>query len=298
MTEIIAVTPETIQSQIFTIRGKYVMMDRDLAVLYSVETKQLKRQVKRNIERFPTSFSFLLTDEELENLRCQSGTSSLEHGGSRYPVLVFTEAGIAMLSAVLRSETAIKISIQIMEAFVEMRKILRDNALVFRRIESLEQKQIVTEIRQLKADENFEKIFDALGSSDLKPKQGIFYDGQVFDAYVFVADLIRVAKRSIVLIDNYVDDTVLSMFTKRNKGVSLTIYTKDISKQLLLDKKKHDQQYDPVTIKQFKHAHDRFLIIDGAEVYHIGASLKDLGLKWFAFSKMEMAASDILKKLI
>jgi phage regulator Rha-like protein len=291
MTDIIAVNQKNIQSQIYTIRGKQVMMDRDLAVLYGVETKQLKRQVKRNIDRFPESFSFLLTDEEWENLRCQSGTSSFAHGGSRYPVSVFTEVGVGMLSAVLHSETAIKISIQIMEAFVEMRKLIANNALVFQRLENVER-------RQLKADENFDRIFDALESGDLKPKQGIFYDGQVFDAYVFIADLIRTAKESIVLIDNYVDDTVLSMFTKRAKGVSLTIYTKDISKQLLLDKKKHDQQYDPVTIKQFKNAHDRFLIIDGNEVYHIGASLKDLGAKWFAFSRMDISGLDMLKKLV
>jgi hypothetical protein len=154
------------------------------------------------------------------------------------------------------------------------------------------------ERKQLRADENFDKIFNALESGDLKPKQGIFYDGQVFDAYVFITDLIRTAKESIVLIDNYVDDTVLSMFTKRVKGVSLTIYTKDISKQLLLDKKKHDQQYDPVAIKQFKNAHDRFLIIDGNEVYHIGASLKDLGIKWFAFSKMDISGLEMLRKLV
>jgi hypothetical protein len=265
-------------------------MDRDLAVMYGVETKQLKRQVKRNIDRFPESFSFLLTDEEWENLRCQSGTSSFAHGGSRYPVSVFTEVGVGMLSAVLYSETAIKISIQIMEAFVEMRKLIANNALVFQRLENVER-------RQLKADENFEKIFNALESGDLKPKQGIFYDGQVFDAYVFVSDLVRDARNSIVLIDNYIDDTVLRMFVKRQKGVSLTIYTQKISSQLALDLQKHNAQYDPVIIKEFKQAHDRFLILDGTVVYHIGASLKDLGKKWFAFSKIEQSASEMLGKL-
>lgn len=290
MTELITITQETIKSQIYTIKGKQVMKDRDLAVLYGVETKQLKRQVKRNISRFPESFCFFITDEEVQNLRCQSGTSSFEHGGSRYPTMVFTEVGVGMLSAVLHSDSAIKISIQIMEAFVEMRKQIANSALVFQRLDNVERKQI-------KADSNFEKLFAALESGDLKPKQGIFYDGQVFDAYVFVSDLIRSATQSLVLIDNYVDDTVLNLFVKRVKGVSLTIYTKDISRQLALDLKKHNAQYDAVVIKQFKAAHDRFLIIDGTVVYHIGASLKDLGLKWFAFSKMDISALDILSKL-
>jgi len=294
MTSIITVTPDSIKSQIYTIRGKQVMMDKDLAVLYGVETKVLNQAVKRNIERFPESFSFLLKEREMENLRSQFVTSSLGYGGRRYAVRVFDEQGVAMLSAVLRSETAIKTSIRIMTAFVEMRKFLRDNSEVLVRLDNVERKYVIL---QHETNQRFEQVFNALQNPDVKPKQGIFYDGQVFDAYVFVADLIRGAKHSIVLIDNYVDDTVLSMFTKRANGVSLTIYTKDISKQLLLDKKKHDQQYEPVTIKQFRNAHDRFLIIDGTEVYHIGASLKDLGNKWFAFSKIEQSAAEMLGKL-
>ncbi len=290
MTDVISITQDTIQNQIYTIRGKQVMMDRDLAVLFKVETKHLKRQVKRNIRRFPDDFMFELLPEEYDISRSQNGT--LKQGGNiKYKPMVFTEVGIVMLSSVLKSDMAADTSIKISRAFIAMRKFLKDNAEVFIRLDAVERKQ-------LKADENFDKIFNALESGDLKPKQGIFYDGQVFDAYVFVSDLIRTAKRSIVLIDNYVDDTVLNLFTKRAKGISLTIYTKDISKQLLLDKKKHDQQYDPVTLKQFKNAHDRFLVIDGTDVYHIGASLKDLGNKWFAFSKMEMSASEILKRLV
>jgi len=290
MTDVETINQETIKSKIFTIRGKQVMMDRDLAVLYGVETKHLNRAVKRNSNRFPESFSFLLSDEESQNLRCQIGTSSLEHGGRRYPVQVFSEPGVAMLSAILRSETAVMVSIQIINAFVEMRKFLRDNADVFLRLEDIERKQ-------LKTDENIDKIFNALESSELKAKQGIFYDGQVFDAYIFIADIIRFAKISIVLIDNYVDDTVLRLFTKRNKGVSLTIYTQTISAQLGLDLKKYNAQYSAAVIKEFKGAHDRFLIIDGTIVYHIGASLKDLGKKWFAFSKMDIAAIGLLSRL-
>lgn len=291
MTDLLTITQESIQSQIYTIRGRQVMIDRELAVLYGVETKVLNQAVKRNIERFPVDeFMFQMTEVELKDWKSQIVTSNKEIMGLRKLPLLFTESGIAMISAILRSQTAILVSVQIMKAFVGMRRFLKDNAEVFVRLDSLERKQ-------LKADENFDKIFDALENSDLKPKQGIFYDGQVFDAYVFVSDLIRSAKQSIVLIDNYVDDTVLNLFTKRAKGISLVIYTQKISNQLTLDLQKHNAQYDHVVIREFKQAHDRFLILDDAVVYHIGASLKDLGLKWFAFSRMEMNVLEVLSKL-
>nr|WP_294873636.1 ORF6N domain-containing protein [uncultured Pedobacter sp.] len=290
MTAIEAITQETIQNKIFTIRGKQVMIDRDLAVLYGVETKVLNQAVRRNLDRFPENFMFQLNKEEFESLRSQFVTLKDNRGAhSKYLSTVFTEHGVLMLSSVLRSETALKVSIQIMNAFVEMRRFLRDNAEVFVRLENVERKQ-------LRADENFDKIFNALQSKELKPKQGIFYDGQVFDAYSFIADLVREAKTSIVLIDNYVDDTVLRLFAKRKQGVSLTIYTKKDS-ILNLDIVKYKTQYGPVGVKEFKASHDRFLILDGTVVYHIGASLKDLGLKWFAFSKMEIAALDLLSKI-
>lgn len=282
------VTQETIQNQIFTIRGKQVMLDRDLAILFGVETRNLNKAVNRNITRFPDEFMFQLTDEEFRNLMFQNGTSSW--GGTRKLPYVFAEHGVLMLSSVLKSETAISLSVLIITAFIEMRKFLRNNAEVFVRLENVERKQI-------KTDEKFDEIFDALQNNHLKPKQGIFYDGQIFDAYTFIADLIRDAKNSIVLIDNYIDDTVLRLFTKRNKNVSLLIYTKTISPQLSLDLQKHNEQYTPVIIKTFNHAHDRFLIVDENIVYHIGASLKDLGKKWFAFSKMEIGALDMLVRL-
>jgi hypothetical protein len=296
MTGIAAITQETIQSQIFTIRGKQVMIDRDLAVLYGVETKALNQAVKRNLERFPTDeFMFELTKEEFETLRSQNVTSKNEkRGGARYLPAVFTEYSVLMLSSVLRSETAVKVSIRIISAFVEMRRFLRDNAEVFLRLENVERKQLMLEYD---SEKKFDQVFNALQSNDLKPKQGIFYDGQVFDAYTFIADLVRDAQSSIVLIDNYVDDTVLRLFTKRNTGIPLTIYTQKISAQLSLDLDKYNLQYGPAVIKSFKNAHDRFLILDGATVYHIGASLKDLGKKWFAFSRMELSAAEILRKL-
>ena len=296
-----------IQSMIFTIRGVHVMVDSDLAKVYDVEIRRLNEQVKRNIERFPESFRFQLTEEEFESLRSQIAISSsteplrsqiatLEIGRGKhrkYLPYVFTEQGVSMLSAVLRSDTAVKVSIQIINAFVEMRKFIQHNASVFVRLDSVERRQITFESE---TEKNFEKVFQALEAGE-PPKQGIFYDGQVYDAYSFVADLIRKEKKSLILIDNYVDDSVLTLFGKRKKGVSAKIYTKTISKQLALDLKKHNEQYPPITLEIFKDAHDRFLIIDEKEIYHIGASLKDLGKKWFAFSRFESGAVEMLKKL-
>lgn len=296
------VVSANIQSMIFTIRGIQIMLDRDLAVVYGVETKVLNQAVKRNIDRFPQEFRFQLTESEYQelvadrdrfNLRSQSVTSS-GHGGRRYLPYVFTEQGVSMLSAVLRSETAVKVSIQIINAFVRMRRFIQHNAKVFEKLESVERRQLVFESE---TEKKFEKVFQALERRDEPPRQGIFYNGQVYDAWRFASDLIRKAKKSLVLIDNYVDDSVLTLLSKRPAGVSCTIYTKTISKQLTLDLKKHNQQYPPINLETFNDAHDRFVIIDGNDIYHIGASLKDLGKKWFAFSKMDLGAVEMLGKL-
>jgi hypothetical protein len=283
---------KNLQKMIFTIRGIQVMIDRDLAELYQVENKRLNEQVKRNIARFPESFRFQLSDHEKNELVANCDRfEALKHSTAN--PYAFTEQGVSMLSAVLRSETAIKVSIQIINAFVEMRRFLQHNANVFARLDSVERRQITFESE---TEKNFEKIFQALEAGKL-PKQGIFYNGQVYDAYSFVADLIRKANKSLILIDNYVDDSVLTLLSKRKKGVQATIYSKAISKQLALDLKKHNGQYPSITIEVFKEAHDRFLIIDEDEIYHIGASLKDLGKKWFAFSKFESGAVEMLAKL-
>lgn len=284
------IAQKEIENLIYTVRGKQVMLDSDLASLFQVETKNLNRAVKRNIERFPTSFCFQLTEDEVENLRFQIGTSSLNYGGRRYLPYVFSEQGIAQLSTVLRSETAIKVSIEIMNAFVEMRKILIGNASLFHRLDKIE-------LKQLQADQKFEEIFKALESDKLHSEKGIFYNGQVFDAYTFVSDIIRSAKTSIILLDNYVDDTILTLLGKRKDNVTTKIYTKSISSQLRLDQQRYNSQYPPIQIKTFSDAHDRFLIIDGAELYHIGASLKDLGKKWFAFSRMDIEVGRMLQIL-
>ena len=297
------VKKDDIENKIIVIRNKQVILDRDIAALYGVETKRLNEQVKRNIDRFPESFCFQLTKTDTENLMSQIATSNDDSLRSHFATLkkgrgqhrkylpyAFTEQGVAMLSAVLKSETAIKVSVQIINAFVAMRRFLVSNAQVFQRLDSLE-------IKQVETDKKLNYVLDAIESKDIQPKQGIFFDGQVFDAYVFINDLVKSAKKSIVLIDNYIDESVLVLFSVRRKGVSLSILTKSISKKLQLDIKKHNEQYPPVNIKEFSKAHDRFLIIDGKTVYHVGASLKDLGKKWFAFSKMDISAADILSEV-
>lgn len=258
-----AITRKEIECLIYTVRGKQVMLDSDLASLYQVETKILNKAVKRNMERFPETFCFQLTEGEAETLRFQIGTSNAGRGGRRYLAYVYTEQGVAMLSAVLRSDTAVQVSIEIMNTFVEMRKMLMGNTALFSRIDKIE-------LKQIEADGKFEEIFKALESGKLHSEKGIFYDGQVFDAYVFVAGIIRGAGRSIVLIDNYVDDTVLTLLGKRGQTVSAAIYTKSISSQLQLDVQRYNSQYPAIDVHTFAHAHDRFLIIDGTELYHIG----------------------------
>ena len=275
-----------IEQMIFTIRGVQVMFDRDLAMLYGVTTGRLNEQVKRNVGRFPEQFRFQLSEEErdeviakCDNLRSLKFNPSLPY--------VFTEQGIAQLSSVLHSPIAIEVSVKIMNAFVVMRHFLVSNAAVFQRLENLEQHQIAT-------DQRIDHVFQLLEAGQ-QPQQGIFFDGQIFDAYTFVSDLIRSAKKCIVLLDNYIDDTVLTLLDKRKKIVEAEIYTQKITPQLSLDIEKHNAQYRPITVTIFDKTHDRFLCIDNT-VYHIGASLKDLGRKWFAFSRLEMSAEELLNK--
>lgn len=271
-------TTQVIENRIYTIRGVQVMVDRDLAELYGVETKRLNEAVKRNIERFPEKFRFQLTDDEKLKLVANCDRFRLLKHSSSNP-FVFTEQGIAMISAVLRSETAIEVSIRIMEAFVAMRKYLVANAQLFQRIDRLE-------MSQLETNHKLDVIFKQLEDKTIKDNQGVFFDGQIFDAYVFISRLIKQARREIILIDNYVDETVLTILDKRAERVRATIYTHTITKQLQLDVDKHNSQYQSIAIKSFRESHDRFICID-EKVYHIGASLKDLGKKWFAFSLME-----------
>lgn len=283
-----------IKPMIRVIRGQQVMLDRDLALLYGVETKRLNEQVKRNIERFPDDFMFQLGKEDVEILKSQNATSSW--GGDRRLPYAFTEQGIAMLSSVLKSQTAVDVNIRIMRAFVSMRRFIATNSQLFQRLETIEYHQLKMKQHQEVTDKRIDEVFKRL-DANIPPIQGIFYDGQVFDAYRFVSDLMRKAKHSIVLIDNYVDDTVLTLLDKRGNGVTATIYTQRISNQFQLDVDRHNTQYPQIEIKQFNKAHDRFLLIDD-EVYHIGASIKDLGKKWFGFTLMrDITATELINKI-
>lgn len=282
---------EDIGSRIFTVRGVQVMMDTDLARLYRVEVKRLNEQVKRNKERFPSEFMFQISKEEYDLLRSQDATIEMGRGKHRkYLPYVFTESGVAMLSSVLRSDRAIEMSVKIIKAFIAMRRFILSNAQVFNRLDILERKQLETE-------RNMEKVLRAIESDIIQPVQGIFFDGQVFDAYRFLSDLFRSAERSIVIIDNFIDDTVLVHLLKRREGVKVLLLTKRISRSLLLDIEKFNKQYPAMEYREFKSSHDRFIIIDGSDVYHFGASLKDLGKKWFAFSKMDIGTLDLLSRL-
>ena len=284
---------EAIRARIFLLREQQVMLDKDIAILYAVKPIRLREQVQRNIERFPEDFMFQLTETETDFMVSQNAIPSRKYLGGSLPY-VFTEQGVASLSGVLKSPRAAEVHVKIMRTFVEMRRFIQNNAQLFMRLDSVERRQIAFESN---TEENFERVFLALEKGKVMPKQGIFYDGQVYDAYTFVCDLIRKVEKSLVLIDNYVDDSVLTLLSKRSAGVVCKIYTMSISKQLALDLKKHNQQYPSISIKTFKEAHDRFLIIDEKEIYHIGASLKDLGKKWFAFSRFETGAVEMLRNL-
>ena len=280
-----------VESLIRVIRGQQVMLDRDLAELYGVETRRLNEQVKRNIERFPEDFMFQLTSNEFDNLKSQIAISSW--GGVRKLPYAFTEQGVAMLSGVLKSSTAVEVNIRIMRAFVSMRHFMANNAAIFQRLQTIEFNQLESNKVQAKIlahqevqDHRIDEIFRRLDEGMYKPKQGIFFDNQIYDAYSFVSELVKSAKQRIILIDNYVDETVLTLLDKRGENVSATIYTQQVSRQFRLDVDRHNCQYPPIEVDVFRRSHDRFLCIDDT-VYHVGASIKDLGKKWFAFSKME-----------
>ncbi len=280
---------KNIQNKIYAIRREQVMLDNDLAILYGTETKFINRAVKRNPLRFPESFMFQLAEKEWTDLKCQFGTSS-EHGGRRTLPYVFTEQGVAMLSAVLNTDRAIMASIQIMQAFVAMRQFLLNNASVFQRLDQVE-------LKQLKTDEKLEQIFNALDARKPEPDKGIFFDGQVFEAYAFASTIFKKAKTEIILIDNYIDESSITHLAKKAKKVEVHLYTKKPNKQLALDVKKANEQYGKFQIHSLTKSHDRFIIIDQKELYHLGASLKDLGNKWFAFSKIDHLTKLVLNQL-
>ncbi len=292
---------EKIQQLVYVIRSQQVMLDSDLAMLYQVETGALNRAVKRNKYRFPDDFCFQLTIEELTSLRCQIGISKKEdsgntsHGGRRYTPYVFTEQGIAMLASVLRSEIAAKVNVQIMRTFVTMRRFIANNTMLFTYITELEMKQ---EKYINESDKKFKQVFDYI-AAHTESEQKIFYDSQIFDAFSFFINLVSKATTSIILIDGYVDIDTLNIFTKKKTGVTVDIYTLPKSKLSKNDINNFNKQYPRLTVCYNTHFHDRFMIIDNIDVYHIGASLKDAGKKCFAVTKLNdpSIAQDIKQRL-
>lgn len=282
------ITPVFIENRIFIVRDLQIMIDADLAELYQVTTGRLNEQVKRNIEKFPKDFMFQLTDKEWENLKSQNAIASW--GGRRTNPYVFTEQGVASLSGILKSEIATKVNIAVMRTFVAMRKTIGNH-------QQLLQLSADFTKHKLDTDAKFEQVFKALEGPETEKKQGVFFDGQTYDAYNFVNKLIKEAKKSIVVIDNYVDESVITQLTEKQQNVQVTIFTKTISKKLQLDIDKANTQYPTFKAITFTKAHDRFMIIDQKEVYHIGASLKDLGKKWFAFSKLEADSVSIVESI-
>ena len=280
-----------IQNKILVIRNQQVMIDRDIAELYGVETKVLNQAVKRNIERFPQTFMFQLNNAEFANWRSQFVTSNSDKMGLRRPPYAFTEQGVAMLSAVLKSDTAVNVSIQIMNAFVAMRKFLQNNLLLFDEIVAIKH-------HQLDADKRINELFDRMDRYAIDDTQGIFFQGQIFDAYAKFESFIAQAQQSIVLIDNYIDLSVLERFAKKNAGVRVTIYTIPQTPITTQDVLRFNAQYPLLEVKHTTAMHDRFLIIDNQTLYHIGASLKDLGKRCFAFDMFDSSfIADIMARL-
>ena len=284
-----------ITRQILVIRDKHVMLDRDLAALYGVETKYINRAVKRNPDSFPEDFYFELTKDE--SLRFQNGTLKNGRGQhSKYLPYAFTEQGVAMLASALKSKAATKINVAIMRAFVEMRHVLLRSGGIVSRLSNVESKMLEQDARLLDHDHKFDAVFEAMDRGELQSK-GLYYNNQMFDAYVFVCGLIRQAKKRIVLVDRYVDEKVLAMMLKRGKDVSATIYTYDKSKVFEVDLATYNAQYadSPLKILPSYGMHDRFLFIDDT-AYHFGASLKDLGANTFFFSKEDFTLEEVIKK--
>ena len=281
---------EDIKNLIYTIRGKQVMMDSDVANIYHCKTKYINRVVKRNIERFPEEFCFQLNENEFEVLRCQFVTLKENGRGQhrKYLPYVFTEQGIAMLSALLKSDVAVSVSVNIMKAFIEMRKFLMLNGQVFERLTSVEHKL-------LEHDKKFDEVFNQLQLEE-NIKQRIFFDGQIYDAYSLIVDIIKKANKKILIIDNYIDDSVLKMLAKKKNNVEVAIITSDKSNIENLDIKKFNKEYPILKVAKTNKFHDRFIVIDNKEMYHLGASIKDLGKKCFGINKIEDI--EIIKKII
>ena len=281
------ISSNEIKELIYNIRGKQVMLDSDVARLYHYETRRINETVKRNSERFPVEFCFQLTSKEYETLKSQIATSNVR-GGKRKLPYVFTEKGIIMLSGLLKNEIAIEVSIKIVEAFVEMKKFISSNGQLFERLTSVEYKL-------LEHDKKFDQVFEQLQHEE-NIKQKIFFEGQIYDAYSLIIDIIKKANKKILIIDNYIDESVLKMLTKKNKEVEVAILTSDKSKIEKIDIQKFNKEYPILKVAKANKFHDRFIVIDNKEMYHLGASIKDLGRKCFGINKIEDL--DIVERFI
>ena len=278
---------DSLRSQNVTLEEINIAQEKDSRSQFV--TLNEKKNLKEDFLRSQIATS---SNEEDKPSRFQIGTLKKTKRGTnlKYLPYAFTEQGVAMLSAVLKSDTAVKVSIQIMAAFVALRKLHYQSAGLYQRLELVEKKQI-------EADNHFNTIFSALEKKDKVPSQGVFFNGQIFDAYKFIADIIKSATTSIILIDNYIDETTLALLSKRNTGVKAIIYSDHLSRNQIIDLQKLNAQYDTIEIKKLKHNHDRFLIINQKEMYHFGASLKDLGKKIFGFSKMDNEVGLMMDRL-
>ena len=288
---------DDLKSKIHIIRNRQVMIDRDLADIYGVKTGRLNEQVKRNKDRFPIDFCFQLSNEEFENWKSQNAISNSDKMGLRKIPYAFTEQGVAMLASVLKTKTAVDASVKIIRTFVAMRHFIMNNANIFAEIKDIKQHLLESDFHHKENDKKIEQLFSLMEKTNDEITQGIFSDGQIFDAYNFISDLIRSAKKEIILIDNYIDDSVLKILNKREEGVSASIYTAHISENLQLDLEKHNSQYQPINIQRFNKSHDRFLIID-EDVYLIGGSIKDLGKKVSTFIKLSIQKEEFIQKLL
>lgn len=289
------VSDTQIRNMIYTVRGEQVMLDSDLAELYGVETRTLNQAVTRNPDRFPERFCFRLTKKESENLKSQFVISSSGGwGGRRTPPRAFTEQGVSMLSAVLKSKTAVVVSIRIMDAFVEMRHFIADNAHMFEQIRDVSRRQVEYQAEtnqrldemQRSTDERFERVFDYMEAHE-EPSQRVFFEGQVYDAFELLVSLVRKAVREIVLVDGYVDSGTLNILAKKRGGVAVTVWTHPKTKLTQRDVGTFNAQYPQLAVCHTTAFHDRFLILDGTEGYLVGASLKDAGKKSFAVARIE-----------
>jgi len=305
---------DDIRHRIYTIRGVQVMLDRDLAFLYQVQTGHLNEAVKRNKERFPEDFMFQLTKDEWTAMKSQFAISNIDdeslksqfamsngRGGIRRLPYAFTEEGVSQLASVLRSRVAIQTSIRIQRVFVAMRKFLMQNAGVFQRLEQLERHQLQTDTRVDDANARIETVLNKLDDGSLKHKLGMFFDGQMFESFSLVEELVKRAQKRIVLIDDYVDAAVLEHFRMRSKAVVVDVYVNKMHQTTAMKNafEAYHKQYpkEHVELHTFNKSHDRWLIIDD-EVYHFGASIKDLGLKWFSVNQVtEYTATELINRI-